>query len=97
MKHPPYPPPRSIFIDVDDTLIIASRPNHSLVEWAKARHRQGYEIVIWSSRGTDHARAAADVCDLAGIAAAVVSKPGYIVDDKGWAWTRYTKRIRRID
>ena len=27
------------------------------------------------------------------LCAAIISKPGYIVDDKGWAWTKYTRRL----
>jgi hypothetical protein len=36
------------------------------------------------------------LADIEDIVAFKLSKPGYIVDDKGWNWTRYTKQIKDI-
>jgi hydroxymethylpyrimidine pyrophosphatase-like HAD family hydrolase len=91
-----YPERKVIAIDVDGTLITRGQVNTRLVEWAKDKHDQGYKIIIWSARGEDHARTAAQMADLSSIATAI-SKPGYIVDDQGWQWIKHTKVITSLD
>ena len=91
------PPCKCIAIDVDGTLLINGQINHALANWAKAKHAAGFEIIVWSARGTLHAQRAAHAADLTSIAAAVVSKPGFLVDDQGWEWARYTAVITNLD
>ena len=55
----PIPPPRVIFCDVDGTLIVSGMVNARLVDWLRLRHADGFELVLWSSRGREHAEKAA--------------------------------------
>jgi hydroxymethylpyrimidine pyrophosphatase-like HAD family hydrolase len=89
-----YPPPRVIAIDVDDTLFSRGQLNEPLVGWIKEKAAAGYEVFIWSSRGTAYARESAAKAGLSDIIAAALSKPGYIVDDQGWNWIRYTRVVQ---
>ena len=88
-----YPRNKVIAIDVDGTLFKHGRVNTELVHHIGGWAAEGYEIIIWSARGTAHAQKAAHMLGVEHLCAAIISKPGYIVDDKGWAWTKYTKRL----
>ena len=88
-----YPLTRCIAIDVDGTLIINNEVNHKLIEWCKDKKEQGYLLLLWSARGQDHALNAADISNTTELFDHIVSKPGYIVDDQGWKWARYTRAI----
>jgi len=91
---PPPPPPRVIYIDVDKTLInLRGVVNTRIVDWARDKHKDGFEIVIWSSRGTEHCINAANKSGLNDIISAAISKPGFIVDDQAWGWIKYTKVV----
>jgi hypothetical protein len=79
---------RCIAVDVDDTLIRGGVVDGELVAWVEAMRGRGWFVMLWSARGLDHARQAAE---LSGIAwDAVVPKPGVAVDDVGWGWVRHT-------
>ena len=93
----PIPPPRVIFCDVDGTLITSGQVNARLVDWLRSRHSEGYELVLWSSRGREHAEKAASIAGCADLFRAIVSKPGYIVDDKGWSWIKYTRSANALN
>ena len=84
----------AIAVDVDGTLFVRGRVNTALVEWLVARKAEGAELLLWSARGRSYAQHAAEAAQIAELFDHIAAKPGYIVDDKGWAWTRYTKRIR---
>jgi len=90
------PRPRVIFVDVDDTLLINNRVNSALVRWIILKAAEGYDINVWSMRGEQAAEDAVEQCKLTGVVNACLSKPGIIVDDKGWTWTKNTKSIRPI-
>ena len=92
--NPKFPPPRVIAVDVDGTLFIRGHVNSKLVAWIKDRKAQGFEVIIWSSRGTKHAKRGAELAGLSGVADVVISKPGYIVDDRAWSWIRFTRVVR---
>lgn len=88
------PLPKCIAVDVDGTLIIDGRPNARLVVWIKSMHRAGHEVFVWSMRGAEHSRRAAALSGIDDLVCACISKPGCIVDDKGWTWTRGTRQRR---
>ncbi len=91
-----YPPTKSIFTDVDGTLLTSlGKCNAPLVEWLKARRAEGYYMVLWSARGKQHAEEVAHRFGVAELFDAIVPKPGTIVDDLGWSWTRYTRAISK--
>ena len=91
-----YPPPRVIAIDVDGTLQHRGSPNNPLIAWCKERKADGFTMMLWSSRGEDHARRYAELFGVTDLFDLICSKPGYIVDDQGWGWIKYTRVIRSV-
>jgi len=88
-----YPPPNVIYIDVDGTLIQGEQVNMPLVKWAREKHNDGYQIIVWSSRGEGNARAGVLKAGIGDIVTHTLSKPGHIVDDQGWSWTKFTVEV----
>ncbi len=82
-----------VVVDVDGTLVTKGIINFELIEWCKARKNEGFELVLWSSRGRRYAEKMARYADVTDIFDSIIGKPGYIVDDKGWSWTKYTRRV----
>jgi len=91
------PPPKVIAVDVDGTLVVRGVVNKKLTDWCKHKKQEGFTMILWSSRGETHAINAAKLSGLCNVFDHIISKPGYIVDDKGWSWVRYTKWIRWFD
>ena len=91
-----YPPQKVIAVDVDGTLHNNGTPNAQVIAWCRAKKAEGFKLMLWSARGEAHAVRAAhhfgcfDVFDL------ICSKPGFILDDQGWGWIRYTHIVRDI-
>jgi hypothetical protein len=56
--------------------------------------RRGYSLMLWSARGREYADAMAQRYGVAGLFDVILAKPGYIVDDLGWDWIKYTQVIR---
>jgi len=84
-----YPPPKLIAIDVDGTLQNAQgEPNTAGIEWCRRRKAEGFEIILWSMAGSDHAIDVARTFGCADIFDYILSKPGYVADDQGEAWTK---------
>lgn len=83
-----YPAPRSIFVDVDGTLIIGGKINEPLVLWLSDRKFEGFELILWSLRGRQYAAVIAERWCLLWLFDAIISKPGQIVDDQGLKWLR---------
>lgn len=81
-------------MDVDGTLIQRGKLNKKLVQWIIQKRAEGFSFVLWSTRGQDHAKLSANTFGIAHLFDAILGKPGYIVDDKGWQWTKYVKRVR---
>ena len=91
-----YPPPRVIAIDVDGTLQQRGSPNKRLIEWCKERKADGFTLILWSARGEVYARNYAELFGVLDLFDLICSKPGYIVDDQGWGWIKYTRVIRSV-
>ena len=92
----PPPPQRCIAIDVDGTLLIRGRLNQPLIEWVKQKKEEGFETILWSARGKDHAAKVANHFGIGDSFDSILSKPGYIVDDLGWKWIKYTRVINPL-
>lgn len=90
------PPPRVIAVDVDGTLHNQNGCNVRLISWLKQQKMAGFDLMLWSSRGELHARNIANRFGVAELFDLICSKPGYVVDDQGWGWIKYTKVIRSI-
>jgi len=89
-----HPFTKCVAIDVDDTLVINERLNTAVVDYAKERQAAGFEILLWSARGREHAEQIADKFGIRDLFSSIISKPGYIVDDMAWSWTRYTRVVK---
>ena len=85
---------RVIACDVDGTLHREGEPNTRLIAWLGDRKAEGFSITLWSARGEQHARNMAELCGCLGLFDHIVSKPGYVVDDLGWSWIKYTEVVR---
>lgn len=88
---------RTIFVDVDDTLHHEGRPIQSVIDYCRRKKAEGYTLVLWSARGQKHAENAVSVFGLHGLFTHVLSKPGAILDDRGWGWAKYTRVIKQSD
>jgi hydroxymethylpyrimidine pyrophosphatase-like HAD family hydrolase len=96
MSNQKYAPQKVIAVDVDGTLHNNGIANQKLIEWCKERKAQGFFLMLWSARGEAYARSFADTFGISGMFDLICSKPGYIVDDQGWGWVKYTKVIRTL-
>ena len=93
-KPPKHPPFKCIFVDVDGTLEIGGRLNLRLVKFVKEQKDNGYEVNLWSARGKAHAETVAAKYGVTDCFDAIISKPGYVIDDLNWSWTKYTKSLK---
>lgn len=82
---------RVIAVDVDETLIVRGSVNGILVSRLRTLRADGYQLILWSARGEAYSKNVAAACGVADLFDHIISKPGYLVDDQGWAWTRYTQ------
>lgn len=96
-KTQPYPPQKTIAVDVDGTLFLNGILNEKLRDWCKEKKAQGFTIMLWSARGKEYAQLAATKAVMNDVFDAVISKPGYVVDDQGWQWTKYTRVINTFE
>ncbi len=86
------PKPKVIFVDVDDTLIFRNGSvNRELIKFLSVKRSEGFTLVLWSMAGEAHAREASAKAGMDHLFSNIISKPGYIVDDKRWHWIRDTK------
>jgi hydroxymethylpyrimidine pyrophosphatase-like HAD family hydrolase len=90
-----YQPARVMAVDVDGTLVRDGRLVQPLVVWLREQREKGFRLMLWSARGRDHAENAVKLFELHGLFDDVVGKPGYVVDDQGWDWIRYTCVVGR--
>lgn len=92
-----YPPQNVIAVDVDGTLHRGGIANMALIEWCRKKRAQGFDLMLWSARGEAHAKKAAGLFGVSDLFSTICSKPGYIVDDKGWSWIKFTRIVRTLD
>jgi len=95
-KRQKYPPARCIGIDVDGTLVRKGRLDRRLADWAKEKKEEGFEVILWTARGRDHALRTAKKFEIEDHFTAIIGKPGYVVDDLGWTWVKFTRVVRRL-
>lgn len=92
---PKHPPTRTIAVDVDGILILHSiYLNTALVEYCRHKKAEGFSLMLWSARGKEYAESIAQKFGLTDLFEVILAKPGYIVDDLGWDWIKYTQVIR---
>ena len=77
--------------------VISGEINEKLSKWCEARKKEGFCLILWSARGEVYADRICKKAGLNDVFNYVISKPSYLVDDKGWGWTKYTKVINPID
>ena len=93
----PPPPPRLIAIDVDGTLLCHDGSiNYQVVDWCRHQWEQGLRLMLWSSAGQAHAEQAAMRGGIAHLFDCIISKPGFVLDDQGWSWIRYTGVVQDV-
>jgi hypothetical protein len=91
-----YQPPRVIAVDVDGTLFSGCTPNPKVIAWCRAQKAAGFTLFLWSSQGEAHCHEAIERSQTHDIFTHVLSKPGYILDDLGWSWIKYTRAIKSL-
>lgn len=85
-----YPTTKCIAIDVDGTLVQDGKLSQAVANLAKTKKADGFEVILWSARGRRYAETVAAIAGIEDHFTAIVSKPGFIVDDLGWSWIKYT-------
>jgi len=90
-----YPERKTIYVDVDGTLLIKDRINIKLVSYIKSKKREGYDINIWSMRGKKYAEKWMIRAGLKYDVTHCLSKPGMIIDDEGWNWIKNCRVTKR--
>lgn len=88
--------PMLLAVDVDGTLLQDGRINMAVVEYCREMKAKGWTLMLWSSMGQIHACGVADDAGLADLFDLIISKPGLILDDRGWSWTRYAPVVQGI-
>ncbi len=91
-----YPRNKTVYVDIDGTLLIRGNINRELIEWCVDAKEKGFDIVLWSARGREYAVAVAERLDITSLFCAILGKPGYIVDDMGVDWIRYASICRSV-
>ena len=93
-----HPPAKCLAIDVDGTLIDSRMSlNAKVADLAKAKRGEGWDVILWSARGRRYAQAVAEKHGIEDVFTAIIGKPGFVVDDLGWQWIKYTRVIRDIN
>lgn len=87
---------RVVFVDVDDTLIrsIGTKriPMPAVVEQIRELYRQGVALYLWSSGGSEYARASAVELGIEECFVAFLPKPDAYLDDQPvheWRFCRH--------
>ena len=88
--------PMWIAVDVDGTLERDGELNIDVVEYLKKKKAEGWTLMLWSSGGQIHAAGMAEQYGVEDLFDYIVSKPGLILDDRGWSWTRYCPVVEGV-
>lgn len=91
-----FKPTRTIFVDIDGTILRNGILNQTLVDWCRRLSGDGYTFILWSARGEFYARKVAERFGIADIFRFIISKPENIIDDQGWNWIKYVRIIREL-
>lgn len=90
------PRPKTIYVDVDGTLILKNgETNQDLIDFLISKANT-YELILWSMAGERHAREVADRLKITSLFSHILTKPGYMIDDDGKNWLRFTHLISRL-
>ena len=92
-----YPPTKTLAVDVDGTLLRNGELFEPVVKKCREAKAAGYRLMLWSARGREYAHHVASVLGVLELFDDVVSKPGFIIDDLGWSWVKYTRVVRLDD
>ena len=93
LQYSKFPPRKTIYVDVDETLIIDGQVNRKLVRFLRGKALDGWVINVWSMRGDIYSAKAVKRCGLGGIVTHTLSKPGIVIDDQAWDWTSWVKTL----
>ena len=85
-----------VAVDIDGTLWGRTGLNLALLAKLKEVKAAGYQLMLWSARGTDYARAFEAQHIEAGLFDVVIGKPMHVADDRGWDWVRYTRPLSAL-
>lgn len=78
---------KTLFVDVDDTLVIWSPTGHSYkrhqghIDLIKKFHERGQPVIVWSAGGHEWALRIVEEFELTPYVTLVMSKPAWFVDD----------------
>lgn len=90
-------PRRTIFVDVDDTIVRSVGktriPITPVVERVRELYREGAELYLWSSGGAEYARATAVELGIAECFVAFLPKPHVYIDDQAVQEWRYCRHF----
>jgi hypothetical protein len=88
-----YKSRKVLYVDVDGTMFRNGELNKHLLTTIKAMKADDYFVALWSAQGLDYAKRFAATYDITYLFDAILPKPNFVADDKGWSWTRYTKFV----
>ena len=79
---PPPTAPVVIYVDVEETLLHGTPPAPAagVVPRLRELHAHGAQLYLWSRRGAEHARRAAEAAGVAEVFLAFLPKPQLVVD-----------------
>lgn len=88
--------PMVIAVDVDGTLEQDGQLDEACLEYLMKKRAEGWSLMLWSSQGQARAAGFADEHGITGIFDVIASKPGLILDDRGWSWTIYCPVVKGV-
>ena len=93
----PEPDPGVYYVGQENTQ--EPKINEKVVDQIKLFHEGGWEIVVWSANGREHAQWAVDFCGIGPYIIAVLKKPLIFIDDSYvWLGTRtyYNQELETV-
>ena len=88
-----YEPQKVSSVDVDGTLLVNGELDHAVMGVCIDKRASGYKVYLWSARGEEYAKRFALQFGVEHHFDAILSKPGILIDEKGWSWAKFTKVI----
>ena len=88
---------RTIFVDVDDTIVrtVGTKriPIPGVIAWVRRLRNEGSTLYLWSSGGAEYCAATASELGIADCFAGFLAKPSVYVDDQPVAEWRYCRHV----